>query len=118
MGNPAILPPPEPPDDLPLPPPVRLHWHVYQLRGPDGARLSRGAMLLSKKTGTLTLDTIDTYCRADLVDPSGYPTLANLFEIRRVRVVSTGLLLQGMILVPSGRQLVEVPQAWWCVIAQ
>jgi hypothetical protein len=118
MGNPAIHPVHEPADDLPAPEVVRMIWHVYLLRDRDGRPMTRGAIIGSKRTGVLTLDTVSwPKSRAMLEDVSGYPPLLNLWDVRRVRITGTGLLMQGQRTVGSKNGPIDVPAAWWCVPA-
>jgi hypothetical protein len=90
-------------------------WSVYRLRA-YGEKLPREHVQFAG-TGTLEFWCgTDQALRARLLDPSGYPTLDALDNVR-LRPCKGGLLLHGTTISSRKGEVTDLPQAWWCVVA-
>ncbi|TWO67774.1 hypothetical protein FN976_25655 [Caenimonas sedimenti] len=112
MGNPEILKPPAPPPERP--PKLRVLWRVYRLR--DRGEKLPPAEVHPSGVGTMEFwSGGDAALHARLVDPTGYPALDALNNVR-LAPCKDGLLLYGTTLASKKGDVTEVPQAWWCVV--
>lgn len=114
MGNPPILHDDGPVPVQPAPPPsMRLLWRVYPLRR-AGRKLDRDRVLMGAQIGDLSIIVGDT-ASASLKEPSGYPTLLNLYNVQLRKFDSGGMLLRGTEMCSVRGGFEECVQTWWCV---
>ena len=91
-------------------------WSVFPLRD-RGLKLPKSDVMARRKSGHLFLreNSSDSRLTAWLQDAQG-TTLEALDGVRLKRLERGGLLLHGHCLNTIRGEVVEVPQAWWCVI--
>jgi hypothetical protein len=102
-----------------LPPRHRAIWIVYSLRD-QGEKLPAEAVMRTAKMGllefwrsTMKPDALN----ARLTDAAGYPVIGNLSDVVVLRgPPGGGLLLHGTQLSTRAGQVMDIPQAWWCVV--
>lgn len=90
-------------------------WRVYRLRK-RGEKLPRDAVLRTGQTGLLQIRREGEGLVARLIDPSGHPVLAALYEVRLVRQDVAGMVLHGSVLSVKGGVTSDVLQALWCLV--
>jgi hypothetical protein len=115
MGNPAIL---NNSDRARSPASIRhdsgRQWRVYKLRS-GGAKLSRNAIVETEQQGVIIIQPLGRAVHAELTGEHGVD-LARLENVRIRRMFASGaILLHGTELHQTRRDLVDQPQAWWCV---
>ncbi len=108
------------PDGVPIPQPAhRVLWQVYLLRD-GGEKMPKGMAAYQPKVGTLAFwrsPDAPHQLNAKLWDPSGFPALEALDDVRVAPSPRAGgLLLHGQVLSVKSGRATPVPQAWWCVV--
>lgn len=99
-------------------PKAQVIWIVYLLRDQGKKRTAEEV----KRTGqTGLLEIWRSYdgrsLTASLVAISGFPTLENLYDARLLQGTRDGgLLFRGTTMSVKAGDVLDIPQAWWCVV--
>jgi hypothetical protein len=92
-------------------------WTVYKLRE-EGIRLPASTVVFRAKVGVLQVLTGGAKFTTSLIDASGYPPLANMYDASIAKMDASGMLLTRTEIGNGRHGPMEWRQTRWCVVAR